>query len=100
MTNPFASSGSGPTVPATPQTPSAPEKTRAIRACHAPAFNTRESYAGRGDGERPLGNRFRISCLTFIIVGGSMAAEDISGVDVAIAGVDIVDWNEIRRGGP
>jgi hypothetical protein len=28
-----------------------------------------------------------------------MAAEDISGVDAAIAGVDILGWNEIPRGG-
>ena len=52
MTNPFASSGSGPTVPATPQMPSAPEKTREIRACHAASYSTRESYAGPGDDER------------------------------------------------
>ena len=36
--------------------------------------------------------RFRISCLTCIIFSGSMAAEDISGVDVAIAGGDIAGW--------
>ena len=58
---------------------------------------------GRGDDKRLHGSRFRISCLTFIIVGGSMAAEDISGVDIAIAGVDIVGWNGPERnprGGP
>jgi hypothetical protein len=31
---------------------------------------------------------------------GSMAAEDICGLDVDIAGVDTaVGWNKIRRGG-
>jgi hypothetical protein len=34
--------------------------------------------------------------LTCIIVSGSMAAEDISGVDVAIAGVDSVGWRQIH----
>lgn len=48
------------------------------------------------DAPRP---GFRISGLTFIIATGSMAAEDICGVDTAIAGVDTgVDCNEIRGG--
>jgi hypothetical protein len=51
-----------------------------------------------GDDEPPLGDRFRISCLTFIIDSGSMAAEDISGVDTGIASVDRVGRNEIQRG--
>ena len=49
-----------------------------------------------GDDEHLHGNRFRISCLTCIIVSGSMAAEDISGVDDAIADVDMV-WSAGAR---
>jgi hypothetical protein len=41
-----------------------------------------------------------MSCLTFIMVDGSMAAEDICSLDVDISGIDgAVGWNEIRKGG-
>jgi hypothetical protein len=93
MTNPSATSGSEPTDPATPQTLSAPERTRKTRACHVESFSTRGSYAAPDDEQPGAAGRFRISCLTIIIDGGSMAAEDIFVVDAAIVDVDIVAQN-------